>query len=244
LSERLCGLIPVYNNPLTIKAVALQVRQFIDYLIIVDDGSDDETASILKQLSSDDPEHITVHPMLSNQGKGAAVQAGFKLAQAKHFTHALQVDADGQHTLTDIPRFIDAMKKSPEALILGDPIFDAGIPAIRKHGRKLTKAIVALETGALNLPDAMCGFRIYPLHPISKLSRQGSRMSFDPDVMVRAYWANIPFVVIPTRVRYLSAEEGGVSHFRMVHDNLLNIWTHTRLTLQAPLRWLLRWAKQ
>jgi hypothetical protein len=69
-------------------------------------------------------------------------------------------------------------------------------------------------------------------------------MSFDPDVMVRAYWANIPFVVIPTRVRYLSAEEGGVSHFRMVHDNLLNIWTHTRLTLQAPLRWLLRWAKQ
>jgi len=244
LSEQLCGLIPVYNNPLTIKAVAMKVRQFIDHIIIVDDGSDDETASILDQLSADDPEHITVQRMPSNQGKGAAVQAGLKLAQAKQFSHALQVDADGQHVLADIPRFIEAMKKNPNALIIGAPIFDDDIPAIRKHGRKLTVAIVALEAGSLKLPDAMCGFRIYPVQPTCALGRMGSRMSYDPEVMVHAHWANIPFIIIPTQVRYLSAEEGGVSHFRMVRDNLLNVWAHTRLTLQAPIRWLLRWAKQ
>lgn len=103
--------------------------------------------------------------------------------------------------------------------------------------------MIALESGSGNLPDAMCGFRLYPVAAILKLGPMGSRMCFDPEVMIRADWAAIPIKTLATKVRYLSTEEGGISHFRMFHDNALHVWTHIRLLLQAPVRWLIRWIK-
>lgn len=238
--DKLCGLIPVYNNHMTIERVINALLEYIDTVIVVDDGSDDGTEATLDHLSNESSRVIVRHHVI-NKGKGAAVQTGLQLADELGFVAALQVDADGQHDISDTPLFIKAHQDDPDAMIMGAPIFDHSIPAVRKYGRKLTHLVIALEAGTLKLPDAMCGFRLYPVSTIIAIGSMSSRMSFDPEVMIRAHWAGIPVKVVPTRVRYLSAEEGGVSHFRMVHDNVLNVAIHARLILQAPLRWTKRW---
>jgi len=243
MAETPCGLIPVYNNPATLGKVVAGLQQHIRDVIIADDGSDDETRAVIGQLLSHDPEHIHVQHLPVNRGKGAAVKAGLQRALKLGFSHALQVDADGQHDLNDIPRFLECMRAAPEALVLGAPVFGDDIPAVRKYGRKLTRLMIALEAGTLKLPDAMCGFRIYPVAATCALPTLCQRMCFDPEILIRAHWAAIPLQSVPTHVRYLSAAEGGVSHFRGVHDNVLNVGLHTIMVLQAPLRWLLRYAK-
>ena len=240
MTEQVCGLVPVYNNPKTIGKVVAGLQQHIEHVIIADDGSNAETRAVIEQLAAQDPKHIHVLHLPVNRGKGAAVKAGLQRALDLGFSHALQVDADGQHDLGDIPRFLECMHAAPEALILGAPQFGEDIPVIRKYGRKLTTLMIALEAGTLTLPDAMCGFRIYPVATTCALRTRCARMCFDPEIMIRAHWAGIPVQSVPTRVRYLSIEEGGISHFRGVHDNVLNVGLHTLLVLQAPLRWLLR----
>ena len=240
MAETVCGLVPVYNNPKTIGKVVAGLQHYIKDIIIADDGSNAETRAVIEQLAAQDPAHIQVQHLPVNRGKGAAVKAGLQRALDLGFSHALQVDADGQHDLDDIPQFLETMHSAPDALILGAPQFGDDIPAIRKYGRKLTTLMIALEAGTLKLPDAMCGFRVYPVAATCRLRTLCARMCFDPEIMIRAHWAGIPVQAVPTRVRYLSVEEGGVSHFRGVHDNMLNVGLHTILVLQAPLRWLLR----
>ena len=243
MTETVCGLVPVYNNPKTIVKVVAGLQNYIKNIIIIDDGSNAETRAVIDQLAAHNPEHIHIQQLPINRGKGAAVKAGLQRALELGFSHALQVDADGQHDLGDVPQFLARMSAAPDALILGAPVFGDDIPAIRKYGRMLTTLMIALEAGTLKLPDAMCGFRIYPVAATCALSTLCMRMCFDPEIMIRAHWAGIPVQAVPTRVRYLSAEEGGVSHFRGVHDNVLNVGLHTCLVLQAPLRWLLRYYK-
>lgn len=238
MNERITGLVPVYNNPLTLADVVEGLLQQLDFVIVVDDGSDDDTKMIVEQLKQKHPDRLDAVHHPCNLGKGAAVQSGLHRAEALGFTHAVQVDADGQHDLGDLPKFLAGIQSHPKALLLGAPIFDDDIPAIRKHGRKLTQLMIALEMGHWQVPDAMCGYRVYPVASICSLGRMDPRMSFDPEVMIRAHWAGIPLQRIPTRVRYLRPEEGGVSHFRMVNDNLRHAWVHTRLLLQAPFRLL------
>ena len=238
----ICGLIPVYNNPMTIERVVNLLRTYIDEVILIDDGSDDGTQLIIDEMAARYPQiHVQHHAQ--NQGKGAAVQTGLKLAKELGYDDVLQIDADGQHNLEDVPKFLQARQEHPGAMIMGAPIFDESIPAIRKYGRKLTHLMIALEAGSTHLPDAMCGFRLYPVKPILTLGSMSSRMSFDPEVMIRAHWAGVPIKTVATKVRYLSAAEGGVSHFKMVHDNVLHVITHTRLLLQAPLRWVQSWLR-
>jgi glycosyltransferase involved in cell wall biosynthesis len=240
MTEAVCAVVPVYDNPLTIARVVRRLRQAVGDVVIADDGSAAETRAIIDELVAADPEHIHCVRLPVNRGKGAAVRAGLRQALALGFSHALQVDADGQHDLDDIPHFLAAMRDAPEALILGAPVFGDDIPAIRRHGRKLTQWMIALEAGSLKLPDAMCGFRVYPLATICALPTRCARMCYDPEILIRAHWAGIPIKSLPTRVRYPSADDGGVSHFRGVHDNLLNVGLHTLLVVQAPARWLLR----
>lgn len=236
----LCGLIPVYNNPMTLARVVDELRSYIPHILIIDDGSNDDTGKIVDQLAAANPEHIHVKHHTKNEGKGAAMQTGLAFAEALGFDDAIQVDADCQHDLQDIPRFIQKSQRSPGAMVLGAPIFDDSIPAIRKYGRKITVLMVFLEAGTRGLPDAMCGYRLYPVKETNRLGRMNARMGYDPEVMIRAIWAGIPYEQVPTHVRYLRPEEGGVSHFRMVRDNIQNIWVHSRLLLQAPIRIALR----
>lgn len=226
---RPCVLIPTYDNPATIRAVVERARAHLDDVIVVDDGSGPEARAALDAIARDGLAHV--HRRLANGGKGAAVKTGFDVAHARGYTHALQVDADGQHCMEDIPRFIEISRDHPEALVLGAPVFDESAPKARRRGREITIFWTNFEAGRGRITDPMCGFRVYPIAPARAAGAAGDAMDFDPEVAVRLAWMGVPVINVPTRVRYVSREDGGVSHFRMVRDNALISWMHTRLSL-------------
>jgi len=240
MNAKVCGLVPIYNNHMTIERVIEVLLLELNFIIIVDDGSNDGSEVIVETLKGKYPERLDVLHHKANSGKGSAVQNGLLHAKELGFTHALQVDADGQHDLDDLAKFLQAVKDYPTAMLVGVPIYSDDIPSIRKYGRKLTQAMIMLEMGRWNVPDAMIGYRVYPVDSVCALGKLDPRMSFEPEVMIRGYWAGIPLHKIPTRVCYPTAEEGGISHFKMFDDNVRHTWLHIRLVLQAPLRLLLR----
>jgi glycosyltransferase involved in cell wall biosynthesis len=230
-----CALVPTYDNPDTIGPVVDRVRTWLPDVIVVDDGSREPGRQAVQALASTPRVHV--HRRGKNGGKGAAVKDGFRIAHGLDFTHALQIDADGQHQLEDIPRFLEAARAQPWALILGAPLFDASAPKARLIGRQITRFWANLETyGKRVIQDPMCGFRVYPLDAAIRADAKGNAMDFDPEIAVRMVWGQTPVVNLPTRIRYLTREAGGVSHFRRVRDDALISWMHTRLMLGAILR--------
>lgn len=236
-SFRPCAIVPTFDNPATIREVVERLREHLQDVLVIDDGSGPagrESVAVLAELGL-----ARVSHRARNGGKGAAVKTGLRLAQELGYTHALQVDADGQHALEDVPRFLAAAEAHPDALILGTPIFDASAPAGRRFGRRFTQMWTNLETFGRVVHDPMCGFRVYPVDAALRASdAAGDAMDFDPEIAVRLVWLGLPVANLPTRVRYFTREEGGVSHFRMVRDNALISWMHTRLFLGAVLRLL------
>jgi glycosyltransferase involved in cell wall biosynthesis len=237
-------VIPVYDHPATIAAVVAQVRGQGLPCILVDDGSGLECARVLDTLTAADPGNVALVRLPHNQGKGAAMVAGFRAAGQRGFTHVLQIDADGQHACADIPVFIAQARRAPAAVIAGCPIYDASVPRGRLYGRYATHIWVWINTLSLDIRDSMCGFRVYPLAsllPLLASVRIGRRMDFDSDVIVRLHWRGVAVVNQPTRVTY---PQDGVSHFRMWRDNVRISAMHTRLffgmLLRAP---LLLWRK-
>lgn len=225
---RPCILIPTYNNPATLRAVVERARQDCPDVVVVDDHSAAAGQRAVEALTEEGIVHSRRLP--ENRGKGGAVKAGFALARELGFTHALQVDADGQHCFEDIQRFLAAARAHPAALILGAPIFDATAPKARLRGRQISIFWTTLETGCRRIiDDPCCGFRVYPVAEAIAAGALSDRMEFDPEIAVRMAWAGVPVLNLATRVRYLTAEEGGVSHFRPIHDNVLMSWMHTRL---------------
>ncbi|MCX4247046.1 glycosyltransferase family 2 protein [Paraliomyxa miuraensis] len=235
---RICALVPTYDNPMTVQRVVEQVCEHVPVVIVVDDGSHEPARQVLDRLANVSGVVLLRHE--HNRGKGAAVKTGLREAAARGFTHALQVDADGQHELRDIPRFLDCARKQPRALVLASPSFDETRPAGRDFGHWLTSFWTRIEVGSSAIADPQCGFRVYPVADTQAVTVRGNRMDFDIEIAVRLCWHGTPVVNLPTRVRYLQASEGGVSHFHMGADNLLISWMHTRLTVLAIVRWLLR----
>ena len=237
-------VVPVYNHPATIGAVAQQVRAHGLRCILVDDGSSAECAAVLDALVAAWPQDIALVRLPANQGKGAAMVAGFREAARRGHTHVLQVDADGQHDCADIPKFLAQARWSPEAVVAGCPIWDDSVPRGRLYGRYATHIWVWINTLSLDIRDSMCGFRLYPLAtliPLLDEVRIGRRMDFDSDVIVRLHWRGVPVLNQPTRVTY---PQDGISHFRLWRDNVLISAMHARLFLgmlwRAP---LLLWRK-
>lgn len=227
---RPCALIPTYDNPRTVREVVLRVREYVPDVVVIDDGSAEPGRRAVEALGREGLAQVAHREQ--NGGKGAAVKTGFRVAHELGYTHALQVDADGQHDLADIPEFLASARARPEALILGAPIYDASAPRGRLVARRITLFWTAFEAGRGVIADPMCGFRVYPLAPAVALGRTGDRMEFDIEVAVKLVWAGVPVLNLPTRVRYLRASEGGVSHFRVLEDNLRIAWMHTRLSFQ------------
>lgn len=227
---RPCILVPTYDNPATIRAVVLRAREYLEDVVVIDDGSGPEGRAACAAIAEEGLAHV-VH-RAKNGGKGAAVKTGFAEAHRLGYTHALQVDADGQHDLTDVPRFLEVARANPDALVLGAPRFDASAPKARQVGRKITIFWVNFETGGLVIEDPMCGFRVYPLADAVAVKVPSDMMDFDPEVAVRLVWRGVPVINLPTKVRYVLREEGGVSHFRLFKDNALISWMHTRLCLE------------
>lgn len=230
-----CILVPHYNHE-------RQLRQFLPSLVatgfpcvIVDDGSDCDNVEQLKALAA---RYSSVHlfELRANRGKGAAVTAGFAFARSLGFTHVIQIDADGQHAVADIDRFVAASKAHPDWLICGKPVFDQSVPKERLYGRKVTDVFVALETLSLQIKDGLCGYRVYPLAAVEHIIDRyyiGPRMDFDTEILVKAVWSGIPLEFLPTAVIY---PENSVSHFNYLRDNLVLIRLHTRLLLGMLIR--------
>ncbi|MCA9671223.1 MAG: glycosyltransferase family 2 protein [Myxococcales bacterium] len=237
MSFRPCAIVPTYDNPMTIRSVVTAAQSHLSDVIVVDDGSGGAGRDACAQIASEGL--ALVRHRECNGGKGAAVRTGFELAQERGFTHAFQIDADGQHALERIPEFLAAAREHPEALILGYPEFDASAPRSRRVARKITNFWVNLEVGRGVIYDAMVGFRVYPLAAAAQVPVRGRRMDFDIEIAVRLAWAKVPIINLPVAVRYLSADEGGVSHFRNLRDNLRFAWLHSRLcSLKATLFFL------
>ena len=224
----LCFVIPVYNHGDFVSNTVASLKPFHHPCILVDDGSHSDCAQILQSLAEQES-HIELVTLPHNGGKGAAVSAGLRKAALMGFTHALQIDADGQHNSNDIPALIQAAQKNPDALISGKPLYDASIPRARFYGRYLTHIWVWVETLSFKIKDSMCGFRVYPLAQSLKLlnsCKLGQRMDFDIEIMVRLYWQGLQVISIPTKVIY---HDNGVSHFHALKDNLLITRMHIRL---------------
>lgn len=236
-------VIPIYNHKDTIAEVVARLRPHALPIFIVDDGSDTATQQVLATLAANEP-LVRLFRLPRNGGKGAAVMRGFREAFAAGCTHALQVDADGQHDLADVPRFVEESRARPEAIVAGRPRYDASAPASRRYGRYVTHFWVWIETLSFAIGDSMCGFRLYPLAPTVRLierCRIPTRMDFDTEIIVRLFWLGLPVVNLPTRVIY---PEGGLSHFQLWRDNLRISWMHTRLCAGMLLRLpLLLWHK-
>lgn len=235
-NNKLCIVIPIYRHGKQLKNTLQKLSEHNLDIILVDDGNDLQTKEIIAQLAEKFSQIIAVETLQENQGKGVAVSTGIKKAHELEYTHVFQIDADGQHDSTDIPKFISEMNKYPKSMISGLPIYDESIPKSRLHGRKITNFWVAIETWNLNIPEAMCGFRIYPIESYLKLLKSkkfASRMSYDIDVLVRLYWAGVNIRFIPTKVIY---PQDGYSNFEMLQDNIRISATHTRLFFGMLLR--------
>lgn len=235
---RIAALIPTFDNPRTIRAVVEEVRRHLKDVLVVDDGSGPEGQAACEVLAAEGLVQLVRRER--NGGKGAAVKTGLSELAARGFTHAFQVDADGQHAIADMPRFLAAAESHPGALILGSPEFDHSAPRSRLIGRKITRFWTHVETLGPLIDDPMCGFRVYPIEQALRVAARGNAMDFDPEIAVRIAWSGTPVLNLLTRVRYLREGDGGVSHFRLVRDNALISWMHTRLVLSLFGRIMLR----
>lgn len=231
-------LIPSYNPGAQVYATVRAARAQWAPVWVVVDGSSDGTAAGLQEMAASDP-GLRVWVLPENGGKGAAVLHGLDRAATAGYTHALTMDSDGQHPADLIPAFMAASQQQPAVMILGKPVFDAGAPALRVQGRKISNGWANLETLWAGIGDSLYGFRVYPIEPLRQVMRGQRwmrRFDFDPEAVVRLCWRGVRPVNLDAPVKYLRADEGGVSHFNYLRDNTLLTWMHLRLVLGFVLR--------
>lgn len=240
---KLCFIVPVYKHVSTLEQLLERLKIFNMPVVVIDDGNSKEDHVILEQICSHYPSftddhydmfslHLLSYPL--NQGKGCAVCQGFMWAYNQGFSHALQIDADLQHDINDVPKFVSLAQAYPQALISGKPVYNNSIPKARLYGRKITDFWVAIETLSLSLKDSMCGYRVYPLaHTIACIKEQGfkRKMDFDPEIMVKLYRRGMDVLYIDTKVIY---PQGGHSNFQAIKDNIAISLMHTSLVLSLP----------
>lgn len=231
-------LIPSYNPGVKVYETVRAARQYWSPVWVVVDGSTDGSSEGLIAMAAEDT-GLQVMILPSNQGKGAAVLHGLEQASAAGFTHVLTMDSDGQHPPECIPAFMAESTKQPDAMILGKPVFDASAPSLRVKGRQVSNWWANLETLWAGIGDSLFGFRVYPVEALKRVMRKQRWMrhfDFDPEAVVRLCWSGVRPVNMPAEVRYFSEDQGGVSHFRYLRDNVLLTWMHTRLFIGFVLR--------
>jgi glycosyltransferase involved in cell wall biosynthesis len=215
-----------------------EARQYWNPVWVVVDGSTDGTTVELQEMAKND-DGLRVIVLPHNQGKGAAVLRGLDEASNAGYSHVLTMDSDGQHPAERIPAFMEASNAHSEAMILGVPVFDASAPSLRVKGRQVSNWWANLETLWAGIGDSLFGFRVYPVEPLRQVMRKQPWMrhfDFDPEAVVRLCWCGVKPINLSAPVRYFSVEEGGVSHFNYLRDNVLLTWMHTRLFIGFVLR--------
>jgi glycosyltransferase involved in cell wall biosynthesis len=224
-------LIPSFNTGARLRDTVAEALQFWQPVWVVVDGSTDGSERALNALAAAETA-LRVIRRDRNGGKGAAILDGLRAAAAAGYSHVLAMDADGQHPAASIPQFMALSEQRPEAMILGQPVFDASAPLLRVRGRRISNVLARVETLGGGIADALFGFRVYPvatLLSIMESTRWMRRFDFDTEAVVRLSWSGVPALNVPAPVRYFRPEEGGVSHFRYGRDNLLLSAMHARL---------------
>jgi len=230
MTQRFCAIIPSHNHHLAIEAVIADMHDLGLEVWVIDDASDQPTADALAALHAP-LAGVTVIRRAINGGKGAAVADGLRRVAAAGFTHAVQIDADGQHDRAVLPQMLGFSRQHPDAMVIGQAMFDRSAPLGRRIGRWVTHLWVFIETLSLRLRDTMCGCRVYPLvTTVAVLDRAkiGTRMDFDSEILVRLFWRGVPPVMVPVQVTY---PPNNTSNFNIWRDNWLLTRMHTRLVL-------------
>jgi glycosyltransferase involved in cell wall biosynthesis len=224
-------LLPSYNSgPMLARVVESVAEKWLPVWIVIDASTDDSSRT-LDLLLKENP-HLRRIVLRENSGKGGAVLAGMREARDAGFTHALVMDADGQHSVDAVVPFIERSMREPDAMILGEPIFGADAPAERVKGRRVGNWWANLATLWGGIHDSLFGFRVYPIDASVEILdsiRTARRFDFDTELAVRLYWRGVRPINIPVAVTYPHVEAGGTTQFRYLRDNLLLIGTHARL---------------
>lgn len=231
-----CIVVPVYDHEGAMAETVAGLKRFGIRCYLVDDGCHEAGATQLDGIAEAEKDWVRLLRHAENQGKGAAVHTGCAVAFADGHTHAVQVDADGQHDLDDLPKLLALAQENPSAVVTGVPVYDESVPKARLYGRYLTHVWVWINTLSLEIRDSMCGFRVYPLAAAIDLwdsSYIGRRMDFDTEILVKLWWRGVPLKQLPTRVTY---PRDGVSHFDLLWDNLRLSGMQTRLACGMLLR--------
>ncbi|MBO0756287.1 MAG: glycosyltransferase family 2 protein, partial [Bradyrhizobiaceae bacterium] len=232
---KLCAVVPSRNHYTALGAISATLVALDLSVFIIDDASDEPARASIAALHAP-ARGVEVIRLAENQGKGGAVVAGLRQAFKRGFTHAVQIDADGQHDLHALTALIAASRAHPGSLISGRPVFDTSAPRSRLVLRWLTHVWVWVETLSTHIRDSMCGFRVYPLRAtlaVLDSEKVGRRMDFDTEIMVRLFWRGVPVIFVPVAVAY---PEGNKSNFRLFRDNVLITLMHTRLVLTMFVR--------
>ena len=233
MTPRHLVLIPSYNPGPALRPVVQEASAQWQPVWVVSDGSTDRSNEGVERLGA----RLVTLPR--NRGKGEAIRQGLLLARAEGFTHALVMDADGQHPANRIRTFIAASAARPDALILGQPEFGLDAPLIRLAGRRLANRLTALLARRGTVADSLFGFRVYPIAPLldaMAATRFMRGFDFEPEAAIRLVRMGLPVLNLPAPVRYIRRDQGGVSHFRYGRDNLKLGWMFTRLLLRPPRR--------
>ena len=210
--NKVAVLIPTYNNEGTVAKVIMGVMEFTHDIIVVNDGSSDTTAEILRQFSQ-----ISVLSYSPNQGKGYALRKGFQHAVASGYDYIISIDSDGQHFAEDLPKFLTALEDHPAAIIMGvRDMEQAGIPGKSSFGHKFSNFWFWVETG-IKMHDTQSGYRLYPVKLLLGTTFITRKFEFEIEVLVRAAWKGIEMAEVPVKI-YYAPKESRVSHFRPFQD--------------------------
>lgn len=211
--EDVAVLIPAYRCAGSIAAVVAGARAHVARVLVVDDGSPDDTAARAAAAGAE------VLRFPANRGKGAALRAGLERLAAAGVRHALTMDGDGQHLASEIPALLAAAAAQPEALVIGARrIGTQEVKPIRLFGNRFANRWVEIACGRA-LPDTQSGFRVYPLPATLQLGATAERFAFETEILIRAARAGLPIVSVPVAVYYPPAAER-VSHYRPWADTV------------------------
>ena len=206
-------VVPTYNNAKTIGGVLADIKQYANHIIVVNDGSTDDTAQILSTI-----EGIEIITHQRNSGKGTALKNGLCKAKADGYRYAITIDSDGQHFASDIPTFVQEIEATPDTLLVGGRNIEAdNMPGKNTFANKFSNFWFRLETG-VKLPDTQSGYRLYPLQLMNVQKwYYTAKYEFELEALVFASWAGVTVRNIPINV-YYPPEGERVSHFRPWRD--------------------------
>lgn len=237
IDPRRCVVIPSYNSGPLLEETVRNVMAVWQQVIVVNDGSTDGSVDAVIRLAKTEPGlHVLAQP--GNTGKGAAVHAAFHYAVDRGLTHAAVFDADGQHDVADLPKFMEVSRENPLALIMGEPQFGDDAPFWHVIGHDIANFFTKIETLRPGLGDSLFGLRVYPMLAAIKVMRSirgGRRFDFETQLAVRMSWLGTPAIRVPAAVRYPAKNR--VRHFRYLRDNFLLIRVHVRLLLMGVVVW-------